>query len=53
MNWTELAHLPAMLTVNRASNDEFLDNDLHRENAFAAPKIHDFARIEVLSACCD
>jgi len=41
-----------MLAINRTVNDNLLDNDLRREIA-AAPKIHDFARLEVLSARCD
>jgi len=43
---------PAMLTVNRASNDDLLDNDLHRKIA-ATFKTNDFARLKVLSARCD
>jgi len=42
-----------MLAINRALNDDLLDNDLHCEIAAAAAKIHDFARLEVLSTRCD
>jgi len=41
-----------MLAINRALKDDLLDYDLRREIA-AAAKINDFARLEVLSACCD
>ena len=43
---------PVMFAIDRTLNDNLLDNDLRREIA-AAPKIHDFARLEVLSARCD
>ena len=43
---------PAMLAIDRALNDDLLDHDLRREIA-AAAKMHDFARLEVLSARCD
>jgi len=39
---------PAMLAINLALKDDFLDHDLCREIA-AAAKINDFARLEVLS----
>jgi len=42
----------AMLAINRALNDDLLDNDLRREIA-AAAKMNNFARLEVLSARCD
>ena len=41
-----------MLAIDRALNDDLLDNDLHREIA-AAAKMNDFARLEVISARCD
>jgi len=43
---------PAMLTINRALNDDLLENDLHRKIA-ATAKTNDFARLTVLSARCD
>ena len=43
---------PAMLAIDRALNDDLLDNDLHRKIA-AAGKTNDFARLKVLSARCD
>jgi len=43
---------PVMLAIDRALNDDLLDNDLHRKTA-AAGKTNDFARLEVLSARCD
>ena len=43
---------PVMLAINRALNDDLLDNDLHRKIA-AAVKPNDFARLKVLSARCD
>jgi hypothetical protein len=43
---------PAMLAIDRALNDNLLDNDLHRKIAVAA-KTNDFARLEDLSARCD
>jgi len=43
---------PATLAINRALNDDLLDNDLHRKIA-AAAKTNDFARLKVLSARCN
>jgi len=43
---------PAILAIDRALNDNLLDNDLHREIS-ATAKVNDFARLEVLSARCD
>ena len=43
---------PAMLAINRALNDDLLDNGLHRKIA-AAAKTNDFARLKVLSTRCD
>jgi hypothetical protein len=41
-----------MFAIDRALNDDLLDNDLHRKIA-AAGKTNDFARLKVLSARCD
>ena len=38
---------PAILAIDRALNDDLLDNDLHRKIA-AAAKTNDFARLKVL-----
>jgi len=43
---------PAMIAINRALNDDLLDNDLHRK-IVAVAETNDFARLEVLSAPCD
>jgi len=43
---------PVMLAINRAFKDDLLDHDLCRE-IVTVTKIHDFARLEVLSARCD
>jgi len=43
---------PAILAIDRALNDDLLDNDLHCKIA-AAAKTNDFARLKVLPARCD
>jgi len=43
---------PVMFGINRALNDDLLDNDLHRKIATTG-KTNDFARLKVLSARCD
>ena len=43
---------PVMLAINRALNDDLLDNDLHRKIA-AAAKTNNFARLKVPCARCD
>jgi len=41
-----------MLTINRALNDDLLDNDLHCKITTTV-KTNDFSRLTVLSARCD
>jgi len=43
---------PTILDIDRALNDDLLDNDLHRKIP-AGTTTNDFARLKVLSARCD